>query len=220
MIPLGFLAASAAAANWTLKAHVAATTDGTIDTTVTTTGVDTTGANLIVLSLSCLAGASLTVSDSKGNTWTALTTRNDSIGQETLYYCLAPIVGASHTFTATSGSQTFPSLYAAAFSSGTPSPSLDQQNGGTTTSTSTVASGSITPTVSKSLIVSGLEFFNGGLPSVNSGLTITDRIDSVGGQWFGGAMAYLIQSTAAPVNATWSNAGFQNAAAAIASFKP
>ena len=46
------------------------------DSSVTTTAINTTGASLLVLGIAVDGAATPTISDSKGNTWTALTAQS------------------------------------------------------------------------------------------------------------------------------------------------
>ena len=109
---------------------------------VTSNAIDTTGANLIVLAVSYYGGLGNTliageVSDSKGNTWTALTNRgSNNAGNVRLFYCSNPTVGSGHTFTASDsgGGGTYPSLFAIALSGAKTSSPFDLENGSNTTS--------------------------------------------------------------------------------------
>src|SRR6266536_1343851 len=71
----------------------------------TTTGIDTTGADLLVASVHEYAGGPAgTVSDSKGNTWHALTPQGSGATTKiTIFYAWGSglSVGAGHTFSYT-----------------------------------------------------------------------------------------------------------------------
>ena len=72
----------------------------------TTSAIDTTGATLLVALIVTDTGGG-TMSDSKGNTWTALTAHSGGTtvtGQ--LFYVSNPTVGSGHTFTPTISSAT------------------------------------------------------------------------------------------------------------------
>src|SRR4051794_19191066 len=64
-----------------------------------TSAINTTGANLIVVSVST-QDSYATVSDSKGNNYTLLLSQvsNDGANRLLFYYCLNPTVGSGHTF--------------------------------------------------------------------------------------------------------------------------
>ena len=97
---------------------------------VTTSAIDTTGANAIVLGVA-LYNSSVSVSDSKTNTWLPMNSYTAFSNQPfiQMFQCQQPCtVGTGHTFTeSNSGS---PVLFAAAFSNVPASP-VDQQNGAT-----------------------------------------------------------------------------------------
>jgi hypothetical protein len=213
MIGSGFTQPLAAAggSTWALVQDVEAAALNTFSTGA----IDTTGANLLVASVSRFGAG--TLSDSKGNTWTALTSRVN--GEVTLefYYSVPSSVGSGHTFTLT-GSSMAAALSVQAWSGahGTP---FDVQNGATASGTS-VQPGSITPSQNNSLLISCFGGATGANTiSINSGFFQTSDIDYAGGVNEAGSMAYLVQETAAPINPTWSNASAA-VAASIAAFKP
>ena len=189
----------------------------------TTAALNTTGANLIVCVVEQYNGATKgTVTDSKGNTWTQLTGAGTSIAYVDIWYCASPTVGTSHTFTYSSGSNLFGGIFVQAWSGAATSP-FDQQNAlANSTSINTVQAGSITPTVNGELIVAGLcKTDNTTTSSINSGFTVSNEAPWASGVNEGGSDAYLVQTTAAAINPTWTVGGTVsfNLAAAIASFK-
>lgn len=193
---------------FSLISHTAAgSTNGGVS--VVTGGITTTGANLIVVSVSYYATVA-TLTDSKSNTWTSLSTFTGSSFYTVLYYCYAPTVGAGHTFTF-SGVTNYPVISVAAFSGAASSP-FDQQNG-----SSTLSTGSITPTVANELVVSGLTC-SGSVSSINAGMTISDSLGYASGQSVGGGLAYIIQTAASAISPTWTATGSATASG-IASFK-
>lgn len=185
----------------TLVANTSA--KSTDNTNVTTTGIDTTGADLLVLVVVSLLSSDPTPTDSKSNSWSGLTLRSGGGSDYSvrLWYCQGGTVGASHTFTIASGSS-YPSICAMAFSGSAATP-LDQQNGATGDNVGTLATGSITPTQDNCIIVSGIaaDFMASG--SVSESMTITDKYDWNSGQAIGGAAAYKFQAGAAAINPTW-----------------
>ena len=61
--------------------------------------INTTGANLLIMTTVHNDASAETVSDSLGNTWTALTPKNQFAAvQTTIYYAKNPTVGSSQTF--------------------------------------------------------------------------------------------------------------------------
>lgn len=186
----------------------------------TTSAIDTTGADLIVLAIGSNASA-LTVSDSKGNTWTALTNHNaagpPSIGSR-LYYCVNPTVGSGHTFTV---SHSYGAISATAYSGVGTSP-FDQQNGATSVPlVSALATGSITPTENGELVIASLGVGKTASSiAIDSSYSIDTYVNPVSGVAYGVAIASLIQTTAGATNPSWSwGGGTSEAAASIASFK-
>jgi len=191
---------------------------------VTTAGITTTGANLIIIGVASYSVNTIeTVSDSKSNTWTRLTIYTEGTGggagaRHTLYYCLAPTVGTGHTFTA-SGTTIFPSINVVAFSGAKVTAVFDVENGA---AGFVYQPGSVTPSQNNSLIVTGIHSWQSSIPNtINSGFTVSTTQNYIGGQRFGAGLAYLIQSTAAAVNPTWtSNNPTAHDAVGIAVFKP
>lgn len=196
---------------WTLKAHTNAAA-------ASTSGIDTTGADLIVVSLVFYeVSGSENISDSYSNTWTQIGTRiSQGSGQAMAWwYCQAPIVGAGHTFSTTSALTV---LNVEAWSGSVASP-LDQISSATGAST-TIQPGSVTPGSANELVLTpvGASATSGSV-TVDSGFTIPDAV--VYGGFWGGAMAYLIQTSAVAENPTWTippSGGF-GSIAAIATFK-
>jgi hypothetical protein len=168
----------------------------TVSQSGTTSGVDTTGANLIVVYF--VGDPASTLSDSKGNTWTALTAHNTGNGDESrLAYCLNPTVGTGHTFSNT-GSARF--LAVQAWSGATTGYVSDTGNQGIGT-TAAIKPGSRTPSAAGNLIVSGVTYFPNAAQtvSVDSGVTISDQSNTT---WAGG-MGYLIAPNTTPVDLEW-----------------
>jgi hypothetical protein len=180
-----------------------------------TSGIDTTGADLIVVVEGCTAFG--TFSDSKSNTWTALSDWTAS-GDAVLLrcrYCQAPTVGSGHTFSSSGGLQTTLSVIALSGSVGTP---LDQQNFMASQGTP-VQPGSITPGANNEVLITAGAGYVGGsdFTAIDSGFTISDHA-SFGTFGVSQGMAYLIQTTATSENPTWTGATFNNGCG-IASFK-
>ena len=187
---------------------------------VTTAGIDTTGATLLGLILGSYGLVGLpTISDSKSNTWNQRTRYNsNNYSSVTLYWSVPSSVGSSHTFTA-SGAGTFPSIAVTAWSGGHASAPYDVENGATGVGVSTLATGSITPSENNCLVIAGLCLGQAETETIDSGMTISDSINFASGQHFGVAQAYIVQTTAAAINPTWGALNGQTVAADIASFK-
>lgn len=181
----------------------------------TTGAINTTGASLLVIGISPYQGGSgTTVFDSMSNTWTPLSTYNDGTEITQLFYAANPVVGAGHTFSV-SGSGIFCPICVAAFAGVALSSPFDVQNG----NTSGTQTGSVTPTVGGALLIAAVGC-TGNPSAIDSGFTVLDIVNYVGGQSIGLGLAYLIQTGAAAENPTWTVGGFSSASAAIATFKP
>ncbi|HUB83615.1 MAG TPA: hypothetical protein VMB03_32675 [Bryobacteraceae bacterium] len=185
---------------------------------VTVSNLNTTGANLIVIGIASGSSAPA-VSDSNSNLWMRLNlyTGGPNIA---LFYGYNPSVGTGHTFSTTSGNA--PSLYVLAFSGSASSP-LDQQAGvGANSGITTVQPGSVTPVQSNELLVTLLGIAASGSTSasaISQGFVIAGTQAFSSGNNYGGAMAYLIQNTAAAVDPAWTVSGSASLLASIASFK-
>lgn len=191
----------------------------------TTSAINTTGATLLIVSISRNAGSTAVVSDSKGNTWTQLTSINGTNNNCVIYYAISnpATVGSGHTFTVT-GTGIFSPIAAAAFSGTNAVSPFDVQNGHNAGMSATVQPGSITPSVNNCLIVCAQSNSNPGVSAtgtINSGYTLLDYIAFAPGAYYSVGLAYLIQTTATATNPTWTlNATPPENLSAIASFKP
>jgi hypothetical protein len=183
----------------------------------TSSSIDTTGGDLIVIQVS---SGSFTFSDSAGNTWTtAVSETTFSPESSYILYAWNANVSATHTFTI-AGTSISPSFEVLVFSgsqiTGDP---LDQVNHAHALGGTTIQPGSITPSADNGIIVSGVGHQDtSNTISVDSSLTITDQITQTNGQHVGSAAAYLFQGSAASIDPTWSEAAGNLYAASIASF--
>jgi hypothetical protein len=189
--------------------------------TVTTAAIDSTGANLIVLVVSGTTGVTdYTVSDSKSNTYTALTRYVGAPSVDVrMHYVAAPTVGSGHTFTVTknSGGSMFPSVAVLAVSGAHATPH-DQENGNNAASAAAVSTGNVTPSQDNELIVAGCSY-TGPNPSTVTGGSLVEDEDIVEGAGYGVTIAHEIQTTATTVSATFTVGGARELAAAIETFK-
>jgi hypothetical protein len=177
----------------------------------TSPGVDTTGANFIVMNLAGVSPG--TPSDNKSNSPTCLTAQIKGGVTNRLCYFPNPTVGSGHTFTL---GGTVTSLVVAAFSGVKTSSPFDQENGDNVCSAN-CATFSITPSEDNELVVAGLTHETVGSASIDASMTILDQIPLSGGVNYGGALAYIVQTSAGAISPTWTIASAD--AATIASFK-
>jgi hypothetical protein len=183
---------------------------------VTTDAIDTTGANFLVLSIGSNDPTSPgTISDSKGNSWTPLT----SYGKTRIYYSIPTSVGVGHTFSNTSGA--FPAISVAAFRGVKQTLPFDVENGINTIQADPEASGSITPNENNELIITAAAF-GGAVTTVTtpSGFTLSSKVVGTPGVAYGSGIAYKIQTTAGAENPSWqTDSGAGMYGVGVASFK-
>jgi len=195
-----------------------------------TTAIDTTGANLLVVLAAFYGGttSTLTISDAKSNTWTALPLYGSSVplgnGCHRMWYAKNATVGTGHTVTV-SATGIYPVLTVYAVSGADPTAPLDVETGKPPvggSSSSPITAGAVTPTVNGALVVCGFGGFNNLTnPVVDSGVTQTTTQNPVAGTCVSGGAGYKIQTTAAAINPSWSWTGPNDyVTAVIAVFKP
>jgi len=186
---------------------------------VTTTGIDTSSAgatNLVIAEVSDYfatgTGASpCSLSDSKSNTYTPLTTHNSTNNdRQRLLYSINATVGTGHTWSCSlvSGSP-FPSVAVAVFSA-TGTITFSAQSGAANDSGTTVAPGSIANGTAGRLFVTGLANESATV-SIDSSFTIPTggSVAYSAGNFFASAIAYKMSGTAE--NPTWTVTGGEKA---------
>lgn len=198
---------------FTLIASVSATS---LSATVTTSPIDTTGADLLLIAVASYS-VEPALSDSQGNaSWVGRTLESNGPIQARIFYHLAPATNAAHTFTAASGS--YSSIGVLAVSGAHASPYHAESAGSSATST-TVQAGSLTPPSAGCLLVTGVATTGAGAISIDSGYSeATEEYNP--GFGIGGGIGWLIQGALAAVNPTWTFAGSGDATATHAVFKP
>lgn len=168
--------------------------------------IDTSGASLLFLVTNYQPGVPPTVSDSKGNTWIGLTAQEATgSGSTRIYHADNPTVGSSHTFSSLA-TGSFASLAVLALSGAATTSPFDQQAGTVSGLGGTSANcGGLTPGFDGEIVVVSLSAFNATTaPTINGGFTIADQLPLNGGVSYDIQFAYLIQTTAAAANPTWS----------------
>jgi hypothetical protein len=187
--------------------------------TFSTAAINSTGANLLV---ACWTDALIdpVLSDSYGNTWTLARSYKAWTFSSKIYYSYGtPTVGAGHTMTIT-GTDFYGSGQLWAFSGADTANPLDQSNESGAAGVTTLQPGSVTPTTAGQLVMTHVAYDAGTLATINGGFA-SPGSGSAGssGVYGGSASSYLIQTTAAAANPTWTWTNGANASATIATFK-
>lgn len=188
---------------------------------VTTTGIDTTGCDLLVANIFWSNGSKPTalVTDSVGinsNTWTPAPKRNASDAANRFYWCQPTHVGSGHTFTI-GPPNVYGGIIVMGFSGVKVSSPLDQENGANSSSTAALHTGSVTPTEDNELVIFAATTA-GNINSVDAG-TLEEVANGIGGVTYGGGVGYVIQTTAAAINPEFSASVTSQMAASILTFK-
>lgn len=190
---------------WTRIAGVTGTGDASFRF-VQTGAINTTGATIIWISLGryVVNTTSVTVSDSKSNTWTPLTRQTSAGGfASQLYYCINPIVGSGHTFRAEHATLAiFPSMEVEAWD-GPGSITFGGQNGNVAApGVASVQTGSVTPDTTDSILIAGVgNFGSNGPTSIN--LAFAAATVDAAANYGGSSIAYLVLPFPAAKNPTW-----------------
>lgn len=210
-------------------AQVASTVSASGATTGTTAGINTTGATLLIITVS--GGASIStaaVSDSNGNSWhPRLNEAGSSSENNGIWYAFdksgsALVTGAGHTATVALANVgfTFSAFSGTLPGHVDPYDSTAGESGATTAAGTTIQPGSITPAAG-SLVVTA--FITGGTnsaSSISTAFTLAGQAAGVSGTNFGSAMGFDIMSPfPVAVNPTWTNGALSTIGATIASFK-
>ena len=188
--------------------------DVSFSPSITSSAIDTDGANFLVAILSSYDGSAAgdTISDSYGNTW-----HHAALGGfpwiynqgHQVYYAFNATTGPGHTFTMGATSDGCPGVCLMAFSGMPTSDPLEaivanpwnSENG---VSSMTAATTAQTPAHAGDLIISGLSGdVKMAVLTVDSGFTIAGQIAP--SNTCGVAGAYLIAPNTSAVNPTWGN---------------
>ena len=192
---------------------------------IITTAINTTGATLLVATLSTYDASSLvTLTDSQSNTWHMLTDHAGTSNiHTTIWYAYNKAGGplstsANHTLSVSSVGS-FPTVNFSAWSGTlTTGDPLDSQsgNGG---NMSDISTNQITPIQNDNLIISSFGTDTSGTYTVDSPFTLLNAQDFGAADHMGNASAYVIQKDRTAVEATWHTSGGGNVAVIVAAFK-
>lgn len=189
-----------------------------IGLTVTTAGVDTTGANGIFCVTSQYLN-SQAPTDSKSNTYTLVAVYGSTF-KVSIYACFSPSVGSSHTFTLTFVGTTYPAIAAMAFSGLLTSSGQDGSATGQADQTvDNIQPGSITASAAD-VFITGFSYNATPAPSINSSFVIPSglTLPTSAGAALGIGAAYKFSSGAE--NPTWSTGASDLRSVIMAAFKP
>ncbi len=175
----------------------------TLSTTATTSPTDMHLANFIAIHI---VGANANVgppTDSQGNTYLHVTCVTDN-ANGCIWFAYAPTVTSSMIFSFTTGNGCSACSIQVGGFSGTIGSSVDQ------TGTQAVASGvttcpvpaGVTPGSNNELILYGAQGQTANVSSVDSSMLLVDSSTFTGGQNFGGALYYKVQTTATFIQPT------------------
>lgn len=188
--------------------------------TTTTPAVDTTGVDLLVMTVSNIAGASsMTIADSQNNTWVQGPSSASSGYMLFSYYCIHPNTSTAHTFSTTLIGNSIDYTLVEGYKAKpgeivTVGPStVASTNGNNVTSLQlpplTISSNNL-------IITSVMHGYN--ITSIDSQFILT--INGAAGTWYGsGALAHRIGYDATSLAPTWTFAQAFEGAAVMLSFK-
>ena len=185
----------------------------------TTASVDMSGANFCAAATTYYSVGEPTVSDSNMNTWTARTAYDAGFQVGTQIFYSQGGTYNSMTFSV-SGSGTYSNLAVVCFSGMASSP-YDGNESGVTDVNTVKSTGSITPSQNDEVLISSCAFGNSidSCSNTSGGYTVTDQYVPVPATSEGGAIGYLIQTTATASNPEWTQVSSQYIAVAVAAFK-
>ena len=194
--------------------------DGQHQSSVTTSAMDSTGADTIIISVQTYnTTVPLTaISDSKSNVFVQLAHNNFGVYDQRIFLCRNPTVGGSHTFSFGTGGASYAVVSAAAFSGVGILSANDYTDA---TSASSVSAGPLTATSNGSLF-----YFSIGTgstvtqSSVSGGFTEITDVAGVPSSWMGLHTSYKIQSTAASETPTSTLSGTDTMNATLLMFDP
>jgi uncharacterized cupin superfamily protein len=173
----------------------------------TTSSINTTGANLIVVVKTWTGGSEPALSDSNTNSYTAAGAAQVDSGNNRYvrqYYVQGGTVGSGHTFTL-GGTAHYGSVAVLAFSGISASP-LDQNAGDSATAWTTHPSGSITPTQANTVSVTGLMYDSGsGAVTEPTGYTAGPEVAVSSGAHVGVSAAWKILTATTTINPDWTS---------------
>lgn len=171
----------------------------------TTTGINTTGARLLVVHVGSFSPA--VVSDSRGNTWTSLTVRDGGDPRSQIFYCLNPSVGVGHTITVT-GAESYAAISILVFDDAV---TFAAESGATAIGVA-VSAGSLTPQVGSLMICGQCLGADSASEAVSSPYVSTASRPYQGGAAMASYLSWHMAGIASALNPSWTGASVQRAA--------
>ena len=199
-------------------AHTSSGNAGATPTNITSSAINTTGANLLIVTAYTYVASTCAITDSPNsggsNSWVQLPSYGTAgTGYLQIFYSVKgpisgpPVVGTSHTFTALCPVGQYIGIAVSAYAGANPATMNVYAERNYASSPSTTLQAAITQGLKASagdLIYSAEESANqtAGTDSIDSGLTVTDQ--TLSGIAF--AQAALAPATAGVINPTWTTA--------------
>jgi hypothetical protein len=223
LLPLRSPAASGGGpSTWVLKSS--GTITGSPSGNASSSAFNGTGVDLIILTLAYFSTNTVIAGTDSvgGNTWQTAVTQTGQNPACSIFYTHNPNVSSSMTVGYISGGgNTFGSCEYYAFSGSSAGAPLDVTNSASTVSGNTLQPGSITTSQNNELIATALSdgASNLGTDSINNSFIGVLQVPFGGGNNYGGAGAYLVQTTAGALTGTTWTSFNTPTCACIASFK-
>lgn len=220
-----------AAFGWSVISHTCIIQTADDGSDLTTSAIDTTGANLLIIYAAQYTNntGSVAPTDSRGNTWHGLNDQYDGNSvQAQISYAYdhggAPLsVGTANTFTLHNDFGLYKAaICAIALSGSFNGDPYDGQQSSATNLVSTIQAGSITPGESNAIVISGVySTYQDVALSVDGGFTLVDQARLDGSTRWGIGIAYLAEGAATAANPTWTTNTYEGGnISGMASFKP
>jgi hypothetical protein len=179
---------------------------GNSSTGTTSDAVDTTGANLLIATATWYGTTPSSITDSKGNTWTKLTTSVSTTDQNSaIWYCVPTSVGSGHTITITN---VYTSIGFMAFSGASATPFDSEDTSSSASSVTSLALGPLTIPAGGLIIATLGNFTHTGTVSISDSLTANYQPYSAGTAMTHGS-AYKLSAGGETITPTWSWSGGQ-----------
>ncbi len=177
---------------------------------LSTAQLNITGATLLLINVGSFQSID-SISDTAGNTWSALTSQNNSTTYQKIWYVINPTTTANDVITVNTSGNNTTAVVAAFIGTDT-----FVGSAGSSGSSNNFQAGSVSPAVANSLAIAGFSTNVQTFSSVDGSFTLLRQFTS--GSIIGDGVAYLV--TGGAVNPTWTLSGSQQWGATNAVFNP